>query len=82
MSTNWLTRTGSWTDKLTLLQSRSARRIAGVVAVSALVSVVIWTNSILVSPVNAQDVTYFRIATGGPGSQSFEIAGDISKAIS
>jgi hypothetical protein len=43
---------------------------------------VAWTNSILVSPVNAQDVTYFRIATGGPGSQSFEIAGDIGKAIS
>lgn len=41
-----------------------------------------WLANGLISPVNAQDVSYFRIATGGPGSQSFEIAGDISKAIS
>jgi len=41
-----------------------------------------WFDSGLISPVNAQDVTYFRIATGGPGSQSFDIAGDITKAIS
>src|SRR5262249_39285573 len=65
--------------------SRYARLSYRIAVALGLVAVAIglgWLDPSLISPVNAQDVSYFRIATGGPGSQSFEIAGDISKAVS
>jgi hypothetical protein len=82
VSTHWLTRTGRWTGDPRSPRHIFARRFLIALGVLAVAGVIAWTNPALVSPVNAQDVTYFRIATGGPGSQSFEIAGDISKAIS
>jgi TRAP transporter TAXI family solute receptor len=61
---------------------RLSYRIAGALGLAASAIGLGWFDPGLISPVNAQDVAYFRIASGGPGSQSFEIAGDISKAIS
>src|ERR1700741_2651786 len=62
--------------------ARLSYRIAAGFGLAVLAISLAWLDPGLISPVNAQDVSYFRIATGGPGSQSFEIAGDISKAIS
>ncbi|HVI87686.1 MAG TPA: TAXI family TRAP transporter solute-binding subunit [Dongiaceae bacterium] len=87
MSRNWLNRLNRGKGPRSKGQGtpRYARLSYRIAAGSGLVVLAIglaWLDPALISPVNAQDVSYFRIATGGPGSQSFEIAGDISKAIS
>jgi len=79
---NWLARFDRWTGGLTPPRAKLVYRTTFALAVTTTIFLLGWFESGLISPVNAQDVTYFRIATGGPGSQSFEIAGDISKAIS
>lgn len=61
---------------------RLSYRVGAGLGIAAIALGLAWLDPGLISPVNAQDVSYFRIASGGPGSQSFEIAGDISKAIS
>lgn len=82
MSRNWLNRLSRWKRESASHRVRLAYRVCAVFGVCAVALGFGWVDTTLISPVNAQDVTYFRIATGGPGSQSFEIAGDISKAIS
>lgn len=79
---NRLARFDRWTGWLTPPRARLVHRTTFALAIVIAIGMATWLGHSLISPVNAQDVTYFRIATGGPGSQSFEIAGDISKAIS
>jgi len=79
---NWLNRLNGWKRENTPRYARPVYRIGAAVGLCAAALAFGWLDPSLISPVNAQDVTYFRIATGGPGSQSFEIAGDIGKAIS
>jgi hypothetical protein len=82
VSRKWLTRFDRWTTDLRSPRSKYVRGAALILGLALFAGILGWLDTTLISPVNAQDVTYFRIATGGPGSQSFEIAGDISKAIS
>lgn len=82
MSRNWLNRFRDWKEQSTSRPARLAYRIAGALGVTTFLLGLGWFDTSLITPVNAQDVTYFRIATGSPGSLSFEIAGNISKAIS
>jgi len=82
VSRNWLNRLNRSKVQGAPRYARLSYRIAAGFGLAAIAIGVAWLDPALISPVNAQDVSYFRIASGGPGSQSFEIAGDISKAIS
>lgn len=84
MSTNWLVPfdLGTGTGKSAPARAKLVHRVPFTLCLTIFTLAIGWLGTAFISPVNAQDVTYFRIATGGPGSQSFEIAGNIGKAIS